>query len=357
MDSGVTDRDFCFIRIIHSIKINVADIDRKFIHKSIVKAGSLEELFRIEKKYFGRKGGLLTLETKKLKDLSDSQKRKVGRELNELKSFLKSELEVKKIQLESKPKTIDFDPTEPGHPRSVGHTHLITKVRKEIEEYFQSIGFAVMEGPEVENEYYNFEALNIPEDHPARDMWDTFWLKPDNQRLNIKNQNLLLRTHTSPMQIRVMEKTNPPLAVIVPGRTFRHEATDATHEHTFDQVEGFMVDENVSVANLKSVLHGLFRHLFDDKVEIELRPSYFPFTEPSFELFMRNRNKFGGNGWLEMLGSGMIHPKVFEHVGYKKGKYTGFAFGLGISRVAMLKYGIPDIRMFYDNDLRVLRQF
>lgn len=321
---------------------------------------NFSELEKIKKKYLGRKGELAAV-LKQMKDLPVAGRKTLGKKANALRADLEQIFDNKAGEFGGSGTDSQFDPTEPGRSYYVGHEHLVTQTRKEIEQFFASMGFSILEGPEIETEYYNFTALNIPEDHPARDMWDTYWLK--NKKTDEKDEKLLLRTHTSTMQMRVMEKHKPPLAVIVPGRTFRHEATDARHEHTIDQIEGFWVDEDVNAGHLKYVLHGLFRSLFGPKVEIELRPSYFPFTEPSFELFMSCTfcNKKGckvcGSGWLEMLGSGMIHPKVFEYAGYPKGKYQGFAFGLGIGRVAMLKYSIPDIRMLYQNDLRVLRQF
>lgn len=324
---------------------------------------SLDELLKVEKQYLGRKG-LLTRVLRSLGGLSTEEKRRLGPLANRLKVRLQATVELKKKSLASA-EIPEFDLSEPGNKTYIGHEHVLTALRREVEDYFLMHGFSVEEGPEVESDFYNFEALNIPADHPARDMWDTFFVQAKSKTKGAKQQsgNLVLRTHTSPMQIRVMEMQKPPLAVIVPGRVFRHEATDARHEHTFDQVEGFLVDQKVSAAHLKYMVHGLFRHLFGEKVKIELRPSYFPFTEPSFELFMScpQCNQKGcqicGTGWLEMLGCGMIHPKVFEAVGYPKGKYQGFAFGMGLSRVALLRYGIPDNRMFYANDLRVLRQF
>lgn len=321
--------------------------------KLLSNISSADELETARVHIFGRKGILATAFAE-MKEKSEEDRKQIGKKLNEIKSELENMFSTLSSRLQEKVPGFDFDETEPGKYFYVGKKHVLTQVREDIEEYFQKIGFDVMEGPEVENQYYNFEALNIPKDHPARDMWDTFWIKNDNKK---RDPELLLRTHTSPMQVRIMEKAKPPLAVVVPGRVFRHEATDAKHEHTFDQIEGFFVDENVDAGQLKSVLHGLFKHLFGDDVEIQLRPSYFPFTEPSFELFMKSDKKFGGSHWLEMLGSGMIHQKVFEAAGYPKNKYTGFAFGIGFARIALLKYGIPDIRKFYENDLRFLRQF
>ncbi|MBU1137265.1 phenylalanine--tRNA ligase subunit alpha, partial [Patescibacteria group bacterium] len=226
----------------------------------------------------------------------------------------------------------------------IGHLHPITLVQRQIEDIFQSMGFSVINGPEVETESYNFDALNIPKDHPARDLWDTFWLK---------DVNLLLRTHTSPMQARYMEKNNPPLRIIVPGRCFRHEATDATHEAQFYQFEGLMVGKDVSVANFKGVIEAFLKRFFGSETEMRLRPGYFPFVEPGFEIDAKRK----GGQWLEMMGAGMVHPNVFKAVGYNPKEVQGFAFGAGIDRLAMLKYKIDDIRLFYGSDLRFLKQF
>jgi len=235
--------------------------------------------------------------------------------------------------------------------------HPLTQVKKEVEEIFQSMGFSVVEGPEIENEWYNFDALNIPKDHPARDMWDTLYLK---------NPKLLLRTHTSPVQIRFMEKNQPPLRIIVPGRVFRHEATDASHEINFYHVEGLMVDKKgkVNAANFKAIIEEFFSRFFRKRVEIRLRPSYFPFTEPSFEIDVscpicngRGCPACKNSGWVETLGAGMVHPNVIKNSGLDQKIWQGFAFGIGMDRLAMMKYKINDIRLFYSGDLRFLQQF
>jgi phenylalanyl-tRNA synthetase alpha chain len=235
------------------------------------------------------------------------------------------------------------------------------------------MGFFIAEGPEVETEYYNFDALNVPADHSARDLWDTLWIKPDVIANEVKqsrgkqlttglprrsaprndNERLLLRTHTSPMQVRYMEKNNPPFRIIVPGRCFRHEATDATHDVQFYQIEGLMVDKNISVANFKGVMQEFLKRMFGPETEVRFRPSYFPFTEPSFEIDMRRK----GGKWLEMMGAGMVNPKVFEYAKLNPNDWQGFAFGLGLDRFAMLKYKITDIRLLYSGDLRFLKQF
>ena len=240
--------------------------------------------------------------------------------------------------------------TAPGILPPQGHLHPLTLVQRQIEEIFQSMGFSVVDGPEVETEHYNFDALNVPKDHPARDLWDTFWLK---------DLDLLLRTHTSPVQARYMEKNNPPLRIIVPGRCFRHEATDATHDVQFYQFEGLMVGKNVSVVNFKGIIEEFFKQFFKSDIKVRLRPSYFPFVEPGFEVDVmpRQARHKKEKEWLEIMGAGMVHPNVFKEVGYNPKNWQGFAFGAGIERLAMIKYQIDDIRLFYSSDLRFLEQF
>ncbi len=238
-----------------------------------------------------------------------------------------------------------------------GHIHPLNHIILRSAEIFAELGFAVVSGPEIETEYYNFDALNIPAYHPARDMWDTFWLKPEHAKK-------LLRTHTSPVQVRYAESHKPPIRIIVPGKTFRHEATDATHEAQFFQIEGLMIERDVSLANLKYVLEYYFEKLFDTKTAIRFRPSFFPFVEPGVEIDM-SCFKCGGNGcstckgtgWIEIMGAGMVHPKVLMSMGINPREYRGFAFGGGIDRLAMLKFGVPDVRDFYKGDLRLINQF
>lgn len=301
----------------------------------------LEEVFRT---YLGRKGEL-TKVLRSLKDMSAKERKKKGQLANQIKNELDQLIEDKKKGLGSDLKPKEWiDVTAPGTKVSRGYLHPLTLVQREIEEIFQSMGFSVLDGPEVETAYYNFDALNVPKDHPARDMWDTFWLK---------GLDLLLRTHTSPMQARYMEKNNPPLRVIVPGRCFRHEATDATHGFQFYQFEGLMVGEDVSAANFKAIIEEFFKKFFSSSdIQIRLRPSYFPFVEPGFEVDVKR----GKGKWLEIMGAGMVHPNVFEASGYTK-KWQGFAFGAGLERLAMIKYQIDDIRLFYSSDLRFLKQF
>ncbi|PSO45681.1 MAG: phenylalanine--tRNA ligase subunit alpha [Parcubacteria group bacterium SW_6_46_9] len=237
------------------------------------------------------------------------------------------------------------------HNKTNGHLHPLSKLQREINDIFYDLGFAVAEGPEAEDEFHNFDALNIPEDHPARDLWDTFWLK-DN------NLGELLRTQTSSVQIRHMEDEDnePPFQIIAPGKVYRYEATDATHETQFYQLEGLMIDNNITLADLRGVLAEFFAEFYDDEMDMRLRPSYFPFTEPSVEVDMRPAGN-PDDEWVEILGAGMVHPHVLESVGVNPHKWQGFAFGMGIDRLAMLKHGVEDVRLFYNGDLRLVNQF
>ncbi len=330
--------------------------------EEIKKAQDLKNLDEIFKKYLGRKGKITEVFSD-LKKVSGKERKKIGKEANlakiEIEQILEKRKEkLKKELIKQKIKKERVDITRPGKKLETGHLHPLTQVRQEIEEIFKSMGFSVVEGPEVETEWYNFDALNIPKDHPARDFWDTFWLKEQpsggkNKKPGLKSQKLLLRTHTSPVQIRYMEKHNPPFRIIVPGRVFRHEATDASHEINFYQVEGLMVDKNISASNFKAIIEEFLKRFFKEKVEIRLRPSFFPFTEPSFEIDLRR----GKGEWLEIVGAGMVHPNVFRFSGINPKDWQGFAFGVGMDRLAMLRYKINDIRLFYNGDLRFLKQF
>jgi phenylalanyl-tRNA synthetase alpha chain len=327
-----------------------------------------EELEKVKIKYLGRKGELTQI-LRSLKDLPIQKRRKIGPQAQQLKKQLEEKIEEKsKLLIHSpSPAVYGLDITKPGHKIKVGHLHPLSKIEEEIRQIFLSMNFSVVEGPEAENEYYNFDALNIPQDHPARDAWDTFWLKaqidadrtqkvaekiPRNSASSQRKSALLLRTHTSPMQIHYMESHQPPFQIVVPGRVFRYEATDASHETTFSQMEGLMVGKDVSLTNFKFIIEHFLKRLFGSKIEFELRPSYYPFTEPSIDVYMKWRGK-----WLEVAGAGMVHPKVFEAVGYNPYEWQGFAFGFGLNRLAMIKYKIPDIRLFYNGDLRFIRQF
>lgn len=323
-------------------------------------ASNLKELQSAYKAYLGKKGEVTFL-LRSLAQLAPAMRKTKGKEANELRNFLEDAFEqrskeLRRFQSQEQEKAERIDVTAPGKRFPKGHLHPLTLIQRKAQEIFQSMGFAVAEGPEIETAWYNFDALNIPENHPARDMWDTFWLRQNESkepRDKRKNNRLLLRTHTSPVQIRYMEKHNPPLRVIAPGRIFRYEATDASHEINFYQLEGLMVGKRVSVANFKAIIGEFYKQFFGKPVAIRLRPSYFPFTEPSFEIDMR----LGKSGWLEMMGAGMVHPNVFKAVGYIPGEWTGFAFGMGLDRLAMMKYKIPDIRLLYAGDLGFLRQF
>jgi phenylalanyl-tRNA synthetase alpha chain len=334
---------------------------KKSAFKDVKEAGNLEALENLRVKYLGRRGALTAI-LKSLKDLGEKEKREIGGGANEFKKELEDLIgrksgDLKKAALiEAGPGKIDI--TRPGFKAERGSLHPLTRVRAEIENIFEGMGFSVIEGPEAEAEYYNFDALNIPPNHPARDMWDTFWLKGP------KASRLLLRTHTSPVEARYMETHQPPFRIISPGRVFRHEATDASHDIQFYQIEGLMVGKTVSVADFKGVISEFFKKLFTREVSIRLRPSFFSFVEPGFEVDVscvkcagRGCNVCGGAGWLEIMGAGMTHPNVFKAAGYDPAGWQGFAFGLGLDRVAMIKYGIDDIRLFYQNDLRFLRQF
>ena len=343
---------------------NLASLRRNSA-KEIEKAKDLKELDEIFKKYLGKRGELTQI-LRSLEKLPKTKRVRTGKRANELKNFLTTALSQKAEVLKEKIKKAAevkewVDITVPGKKPILGHLNPLTLVKRKTEEIFENMGFSVIEGPEMENEWYNFDALNIPKDHPARDLWDTFYLK----------NGLLLRTHTSPVQIRYLEKNQPPLRIIVPGRVFRHEATDASHEANFYQIEGLMVGKDVSAANFKAIIQEFFQRFFEKPVEIRMRPSYFPFTEPSFEVDMTCLNCGGPSkgcsacsqtGWMEMMGAGMVHPAVFKNSGltphqYSGGGWQGFAFGMGMDRLAMMKYKINDIRLFYSGDLRFLQQF
>lgn len=314
----------------------------------------LEALNELRVRYLGRKGELAQL-FKQLGGVADADRPKIGKLLNEAKIELEGLLSA--AQDRGKEKVLDrrepFDVTVPGRRPLTGHLHPITQITREISKIFHQLGFETVEGPEVELDYYNFEALNIPKDHPARDMQDTFYISDD----------VVLRTQTSPLQIRTMEKRRPPIRIIGPGRTYRCDS-DVTHSPMFHQVEGLMVGEDISFGDLKGILTIFIHQMFGSDIGLRFRPSFFPFTEPSAEVDMQCvmcRGKgcrvCSQTGWLEILGSGMVDPEVFKMVGYDPEEVTGFAFGMGIERVAMLKYGIDDLRLFYENDLRFLRQF
>jgi phenylalanyl-tRNA synthetase alpha chain len=323
---------------------------KKIKEEIIFKSNSVSNLKDIEKikvEYLGRKG-LITLLLRRLGELSTQERPKIGQLLNQTKREIEELLKIKIIEIES------IDVTLPGKKSDRGTIHPINLVLKKTEEIFLSIGFKIEEGPEVELDYYNFEALNIPKDHPARDDQDSFYL----------NREILLRTHTSPVEIRVMEKQQPPVRIIATGKCYRRDAADSTHSPMFHQVEGLAVDKDITFGDLKGVLTVFVHRMFGEDRKVRFRPGYFPFTEPSAEVDVscllchgKGCRACGYSGWLEIMGAGMTDPAVFNMVGYDPEKYSGFAFGMGVERIAMLKYGINDIRLFFENDLRFLKQF
>ena len=313
---------------------------------AVAAARSPEELDEVRVRFLGRQGRITT-ESRAIGALAPDLRPAAGKRLNDGRRAIRDALEARKAALSadvlrSKLASEGIDVSLPGRGQSNGGLHPVTRTLERICSLFRTIGFEVVEGPEIEDDYHNFEALNIPAHHPARAMQDTFYF-PDGR---------LLRTHTSPVQIRVMQSRQPPLRIVAPGRVYRCDS-DQTHTPMFHQVEGLMVGEDVSFAHLKGILHDFLRHFFEaDDLEVRFRPSYFPFTEPSAEVDIR-----GERGWLEVLGSGMVHPRVLENCGIDSERYTGFAFGMGVERFAMLRYGVDDLRSFFENDLRFLKQF
>lgn len=326
----------------------------------VIKAESLQELQDIRVAYLGKKGPITEV-LRGMGKLSKEERPVIGELANKVREEISGQLDEKKEkmeteELEKKLESESIDVTLPGRPVSVGGPHLLTSIVEEIEDLFIGMGFEVREGPEVETDYYNFEALNLPKGHPARDMQDSFYV----------TENLLLRTHTSPVQARTMKEYKGKKAVkmICPGKVYRRDTDDATHSHQFTQIEGLYVDENVRMSDLKGVLDHFAKSMFGTDREIRLRPSFFPFTEPSVEMDISCKVCNGqgcsvckGTGWIEILGAGMVHPRVLDMAGYDSSKYTGFAFGMGTERIAMLKYGVDDIRHFYTNDKRFLQQY
>jgi phenylalanyl-tRNA synthetase alpha chain len=308
-------------------------------------------------KYLGRRGVIAQL-TSSISGLPPQERSGFGQQVNALKTKIVSLLEEKHRALSEEsemPEPASCDMAMPGIAQELGVLHPVTQVVDAICGIFERMGFSVVEGPQLETEYNNFTGLNIPLEHPSRDVFDTFY---------VKSQKLLLRSHTSPVQVRVMKSRKPPLAVVVPGRVYRPDAVDASHSFMFHQIEGFMVDTDIRFSDLKGVLELFARAVFGPGIKMRFRPHFFPFTEPSAEVDIsciicqgKGCSVCGRKGWLEILGSGMIHPNVFRHVGYDPKKYSGFAFGMGVERIAMLKYGINDIRLFFENDLRFLKQF
>jgi len=326
--------------------------------KQISKIKNLEALRNYELKLLGRKGELTKL-LRGLSDLSVDERKKLGKLANDIKTDLKDNIKSIKNNLDVDSGDKKFtDVTLPGDKLEQGHLNPLTILQHELEDIFTAMGFMVLDGPELESDYYNFEALNIPKYHPARDQQDTFYIDRDDK------EDLVLRTQTSSMQVRAMQKFGAPLRCVVPGRVFRYEAIDATHDNTFYQIEGLMIDENISIANLISVLKEVLSGIFHTQATIRVRPGYFPFVEPGLEVDMQC-TMCGGKGcsackhggWLEMLGSGMVHPNVLKAGNLDPNKYSGFAFGIGLERLAMMKYNINDIRLFRSGDIRFIEQF
>ena len=320
-------------------------------NQAVADAITIAELDQVRVDFLGKKGQITAL-LKSLGKLDPSERPAAGAKINEAKEAVLENLNAKKHSLESSALEAQLmseaiDVTLPGRGTDLGGLHPVTKTMRRIESFFAKAGYSVEVGPEIEDDYHNFEALNIPGHHPARAMHDTFYF----------NANTLLRTHTSPVQVRTMEQGKPPFRMICPGRVYRCDS-DQTHTPMFHQVEGLFVEEKVSFADLKSTIEEFLRVFFERELEVRFRPSYFPFTEPSAEVDIEwGRNPDGSIKWLEVMGCGMVHPKVFEASGIDPEKYSGFAFGLGVERLAMLRYGVNDLRMFFENDLRFLQQF
>ncbi len=335
---------------------------------SLAEAGDDAAIEEWRKSVLGRSGAVTGI-LRSIGELPDDQRRETGQAANAAKQRLERALEERREELRvaaASSNTGAIDVTLPGRPQRHGRLHPSTLTLRRILDIFGRMGFATIEGREVELDEYNFERLRIPKHHPARDMWDTFWVDEDVETANGVEQPLLLRTHTSPMQIRYMEDHEPPIRIAVPGRCYRYEATDATHEWMLQQVELLAVDEGISIADLKGTLQEFARQLFGAERRILLRNSYFPFVEPGVELSVDcfvcpgddpSCSVCRGAGWIEIMGAGMVHPEIIEAAGYDSGRYTGFAAGMGVERIAMPLYGVKDIRSFYANDLRFLRQF
>jgi phenylalanyl-tRNA synthetase alpha chain len=336
------------------LKNRVKQIEKEAL-AALENAEDSEQVKSLSVKYLGRKG-LVTLFLRNVSQLPAEQRPEAGKQANIIKKKLETAFQGAIDQFASKQKNDadDFiDVSLPGRPAPRGTLHPITKINRRICDIFSKMGFDIAEGPEVETDYYNFEALNIPKNHPARDMQDTFYV----------SDNIVLRTHTSPIQVRIMEQYQPPVRIVAPGKVYRCDS-DLTHTPMFHQVEGLLVEEYVSFGDLKGILEAFVHQIFDEQISLRFRPSFFPFTEPSAEvdiLCVMCRGKgckvCSQTGWLEVLGCGMVHPAVFENVGYDTSRYSGFAFGMGVERIAMLKYGINDIRLFFESDSRFLRQF
>ena len=347
------------------MKSRIEQLKKKVLNE-IKSSDTYDSLLELEKKYIGRKGEL-TQVLRGLKDVAKNERKEFGQFANQAKQ----ELEIAFKQANKNFEEVTgvkisgsnwMDVTMPSE-KKLGHLHPLSQVQYELEDIFTSMGFMILDGPEVESEFYNFEALNIPKDHPARDMQDTFYVKSSSQAVK-QSGSQVLRTHTSNLQVRAMQKYGAPLKALFPGRVFRCEATDASHDTTFDQVEGLMIDENISIANFKAVVEIFLSQIFKREVKTRLRPGYFPFVEPGFEVDLNCEICNGkgcrvckNSGWVEFMGAGMIHPVVLKNGNIDPKKYIGFAFGFGITRLVMMKYKINDIRLLLGSDLRFLNQF
>ena len=338
--------------------LNALQQIRQQAAEALAQAGDLKALDDLRVKYLGKKGELTAI-LKQMGKLSAEERPKVGQLANEVRSGIEALVEertaaVKAALLDQKLALEKLDVTMPGRAAPLGKLHPLTKVLEEVKEIFLGMGFSVAEGPEVETDYYNFTALNAPADHPTRDTQDTFYI----------SDNVLLRTQTSPVQVRTMEKQKPPIRVIAPGRVYRSDAVDATHSPLFHQIEGLVVDRGVTMADLKGTLEMFAKRLYGEEAVVRFRPHHFPFTEPSAEMDFQCFACHGegcrlckGEGWIEILGCGMVHPKVLSICNIDPEEYSGFAFGMGLERIVMRRYGIDDLRLFYENDLRFLNQF
>ncbi len=337
---------------------DISQLKEEFL-KELKKAKKAEERRKICKKYIEEE---LSSVFCSIKNLAGEKRTKIGKEANELRRFI---LEQQKKEKEKRKEGEGWiDVTLPGNDPEMGTIHPLTQLQRRCVDIFSRMGFLAVEGPEMENEWYNFDALNFKEDHPVREMQDTLFVKQKNRESLPAKDKLLMRTQTSPVQVRYMEKRKPPFRIIVPGRVFRNEATDSSHEINFYQLEGLMVGENISVANFKAIINFFFQELFYDDIDFRLRPSFFPFTEPSFEVDIscsicakKGCSVCKNTGWIEVMGAGMVHPNVLESAKVDSAKFNGFAFGVGLDRFAMIEHKIDDIRLFYGGDLRFLKQF